>query len=326
MDNQPWLDRVRQQLVRQALPRSYVRRFLEELTDHLDDLKEENMEADPISRLGEPEKVADNAAVACRQHIFLGRHCWARFLVLGLCNILLILVLMFLLKGTPLGRTPLIGRAIGSLLLLVAFPIKVYKEASGQDGFSILEFVLLLFSNGLLYGLIVETLLNFQKRRSMAAFLVFGVSPVVSLVVLFSIFAPFVFLVLTGIGIRDGNRIDALPTDAVIFAMSLLTVIIPSVVATILYCRLAERIEIGRTWGFVSCVILAIVASAPCCWRIGPGDLWHFAACWAGLRRGLREGGWVLLAQHFFQFVVPFVIGWWFMRRKRGQSRLQLVA
>ncbi len=39
MGNQPWLDRVREQLLRQALPPSYVHRFLEELADHLEDLK-----------------------------------------------------------------------------------------------------------------------------------------------------------------------------------------------------------------------------------------------------------------------------------------------
>ncbi len=162
MESQPWLDRVRERLAKHVLPPSYVQRFMGELTDHLEDLKEENMEADAVSRLGEPDQVADTAVAAYRRRPFLGRHCWARVLVFGVCNILLIVVLMFLLKGTPLGRTPLIGHAIGCLLMLVGFPIKVYKEVSGQDGFSILTFVLLLFSNGLLYGLIVDTLLNFR--------------------------------------------------------------------------------------------------------------------------------------------------------------------
>ena len=240
MDNQPWLDRVREQLARQALPPSYIKRFMEELTDHFNDLMEENMEGDVVSQLGQPEQVAGAAAVAYRQHRFLGRHCWARVLVFGVCNILLIVVLMFLLKGTPLGRTPIIGHAIGWLLMLVASPIKVYKLVSGHDAFSIPEFVVLLSSNGLLYGLIVETVVNFRKRSSMAAFFVFGVSPVMSLVVLCSLSAALVLSVLASIGIKDGSHFDTLSTDAVIFAMSLLTVIIPSVIATILYSRLAE--------------------------------------------------------------------------------------
>jgi Na+/melibiose symporter-like transporter len=106
--------------------------------------------------------------------------------------------------------------------------------------------------------------------------------------------------------------------------MSLLTVIIPSVVATILYCRLAEWLGIGRTWGLVACVILAIVASAPCYW-LGAGRYYHFAASWAGLWFGLREG-WILVAQHFVQFIIPLTIGWWFLRRKRDKGQLQLAS
>jgi hypothetical protein len=40
--------------------------------------------------------------------------------------------------------------------------------------------------------------------------------------------------------------------------MSLLTVIIPSVVATILYCRLAERAGVSRKWIGVACVTVAV--------------------------------------------------------------------
>jgi hypothetical protein len=39
MDNQPWLDSVREQLARRRLPPSYVQRFTEELSDHLEDLR-----------------------------------------------------------------------------------------------------------------------------------------------------------------------------------------------------------------------------------------------------------------------------------------------
>ena len=40
MANQPWLDEVRERLARQALPPSYIQRFMEELSDHLEDIKE----------------------------------------------------------------------------------------------------------------------------------------------------------------------------------------------------------------------------------------------------------------------------------------------
>src|SRR5208282_4444759 len=226
MDSQPWLSKVRQRLARHALPPNYVQRFIEELSDHLEDLKEENMEGDANSRLGEPEQVADNAVAAYRRRSFLGRH-----------------------------------------------PV--------------------------------------------AAFLVFGVSPVVSLFVLFFIFGDSVFLVLASIGITHGSQLETIPSAAVISAMSLLTIIIPSAVATILYCRLAQRIGIARTWGLVAYVILAIFASAPCYLWIGAGHPLHPLVLefrWAGLSLGVRAG-WIVPAQHFVQFLVPLAIGWWLMRR-----------
>ena len=167
---------------------------------------------------------------------------------------------------------------------------------------------------------------SFLGRHPTAAFLVFGVSPMMLLFVLFLISVDSVVLVLASIGIRHGNQLDTIPSAAVIFAFSLLTVIIPSVVATILYCRLAAWIGIGRTWGLVACVILAIVASAPCYWwRIGAAHPLIFETSWVGLRFGLHEG-WILVAQHFLQFLVPLAIGWWFMRRTRDQRELQVAS
>ncbi len=50
MGEQLWLESVRQRLTKHDLPPSYVQRFTEELGDHLEDLKEEGMEADALSR------------------------------------------------------------------------------------------------------------------------------------------------------------------------------------------------------------------------------------------------------------------------------------
>ena len=84
MANLSWLDDVRQRLARQrVLPPSYVQRFVEELSDHLDDLKEESMEVDAISRLGEPEQVADAAVAAYRRRSSPGRHPTVTFWFLG---------------------------------------------------------------------------------------------------------------------------------------------------------------------------------------------------------------------------------------------------
>jgi magnesium-transporting ATPase (P-type) len=105
MDSQPWLDRVRQRLARQALPPSYIQRFIEELADHLEDLKEEGMDRYSSSRLGEPEHVADNAATAYKRRRFLGRHPMAALLVFGVSPVVslvaLVALVMFGLWARP---------------------------------------------------------------------------------------------------------------------------------------------------------------------------------------------------------------------------------
>ncbi len=169
---------------------------------------------------------------------------------------------------------------------------------------------------------------SFLGRHTALEFLVFGVSPVVSLFVLCNIFGDSVFLFLASIGIRHGNQLETIPSAAVISAMSLLTIIIPSAVAAILYCRLAQWVRIGRTWGLVACVILAIVASAPCYLWIGAGHPLHpliLEFRWAGLWLGVRAG-WIVPAQHFVQFLVPLAIGSWFMRRKHDLGQLELAS
>jgi hypothetical protein len=84
----------------------------------------------------------------------------------GFCNVLLIVLIMFLLKGTPLGRTPYVGRAIGVLGLPLTYPARIYMIVTGQYGeFSIVQIAFLLFSNGLAWGLMVAGLVSFFKRK-----------------------------------------------------------------------------------------------------------------------------------------------------------------
>ncbi len=105
MANPSWLDDVRKRLARQLLPPSYVQRFIEELSDHLDDLKEEGMDQNSSSRLGKPEQVAEAAAVAYRRRSFLGRHPMAAFLVFGISPVVslvaLVALVMFGLRARP---------------------------------------------------------------------------------------------------------------------------------------------------------------------------------------------------------------------------------
>jgi hypothetical protein len=86
MANQPWLEQVRRQLAENHLPPAYIRRFMEELADHCQDITEETMstESDALSRLGEPNHVAEAAIYGFRRRTFLGRHPTAALLVFGI--------------------------------------------------------------------------------------------------------------------------------------------------------------------------------------------------------------------------------------------------
>jgi hypothetical protein len=95
MGKPPWLDEVLRRLQRHALPTNYVKRFVDELSDHLEDLKEETMgtEADVSLRLGKPEQVANAAVAAFRRRSFLGRHPTAAFLVFAVSPVVLFVAL-----------------------------------------------------------------------------------------------------------------------------------------------------------------------------------------------------------------------------------------
>ncbi len=78
MAGQPWLDAVRNALDRRALPPDYVERFVQELSDHLEDLTEENvsMESNLEARLGTPEQLAETANAEYRHRRLLEEHPW----------------------------------------------------------------------------------------------------------------------------------------------------------------------------------------------------------------------------------------------------------
>jgi hypothetical protein len=205
---------------------------LEELTDHLEDLKEEGMDQNSSSRLGKPEQVAEAAAVAYRRRSFLGRH-------------------------------------------------------------------------------------------PAAAFLVFAISPVVSFIVLFVAGCLLTGLILFGVGMREMP--NGIAGCALCLANSLPTVVIPSILAIILYCQLARRLGLGTTWILVSSVAIALIASSIGVW---PGPVDHYQTlglCWSGLWHG-GWGGWVAKIQFLVQLIVPLTFAWWFMRRKPGPGRLELAS
>jgi hypothetical protein len=92
MNEPSWLENVRESLARKALPPSYVRRILEELADHVEDLQEDAMggELDIPGRLGKPEDVAAAASASYRPRGLLRSHSVAPGVVFGLSPLLLL--------------------------------------------------------------------------------------------------------------------------------------------------------------------------------------------------------------------------------------------
>jgi HAAS len=67
-----WRERLREELKRRKIPAAWQIRLMEELDDHLFDLKEERMSttdlnAAAVERLGQPEQIAEAAATECRK-------------------------------------------------------------------------------------------------------------------------------------------------------------------------------------------------------------------------------------------------------------------
>lgn len=247
MANQPWLDDLRQRLAKRALPASYIQRFVGELADHLEDLKEENMSTDAsvVSRLGQPEQVADAAITAYRRRSFLGRH-----------------------------------------------PV--------------------------------------------AALLVFGVSPVIMQIVVFVLTivgVKAVVMIADRLGIfRDHGRY-APPSEMAVtimsYAFSLVFLIVPTILAGLLYGKLAKRLSTGREWMVVSCIVLAATAMLPS-WYVGiradaTGHPFVVGGPWIPfLSHGCSDYYSHIL--ELAQLAALLAIGWWFMRRKHDRDRLHLAS
>jgi glucan phosphoethanolaminetransferase (alkaline phosphatase superfamily) len=78
---------------------------MDELADHLQDLTEENMNTNEnmVSRLGEPNELADAAVLAYRQHGFFGRHPSAKFWVFAVSPLASLVALFVVAFGCMYG-------------------------------------------------------------------------------------------------------------------------------------------------------------------------------------------------------------------------------
>jgi hypothetical protein len=286
MESQPWLDSVRQRLARHDLPPSYAQRFTEELRDHLEDLKEENMEADAISRLGEPEQVADNAVAAYRRRSFLGRHPVAAFLVLCVLSILAQFTLFAAFAQAIIAiradhtlewhenhwiLSPII--ALCSTFLGILYAELAVRFGIGRKGmlasYLVLGAVAMLeeLCFGVTWMLPVQLAVPLAvgwwsagKRHNWShpatTLVIFVLSPVASYTLFWLVF---VLVAATGLWFVNAYLGSAAGT----FLFVLLVYVVPAVAAGLLCWRLAKRFRSGRRWLFVSCMALATIASLP---------------------------------------------------------------
>ena len=87
--SRPWLEQLREQLVKQqGLPPQYAERLLEELSDHFQDIQEEKKRMDaeqvytPETRMGEPSELARFVGSEYRKRCFSQKHPVVMFAVM----------------------------------------------------------------------------------------------------------------------------------------------------------------------------------------------------------------------------------------------------
>ena len=346
MANLPWLDEVLNQLVKRGLPPSYVERFAGELSDHLDDFKEENMEADVSSRLGEPEQVVEAAAMAYRRRSFLGRHPTMALLVFAISPVMAQYILFVAVLAISVGSGATNWHEnhwIFSLIIAVCstFLSILYCELAMRLGIGrkwmfasctalggvamFLEFAFSACTVTVLLPVQLATPLavgwwfikrTYNHEYTATKVLVFAISPVVSLMVLwFMLFWPILMILqlLMALAVRPLVAVGVAPAALAngSLAILLLMLVIPTAVASLLYCKITKWSGSGMRWMFISCVMLAVCAATASL---------QFATILSvqfSLSIGLR------VCISLTQFLMPVAIGWWFMRRTLDSSPMQ---
>lgn len=316
MGSQPWLDRVREWLAKHALPPSYVQRFMEELRDHLDDLKEESMEADAISQLGEPEHVAEAAITAYRRRSFVGRHPTAAFLVFGISPLASFIILLATVALVTLLVSCDENDWVGALMIVFCSTIATifYGELAAWLGLgkkwtlvscAVLGTIAVLCE----LGSSVPVMLPMQfaapfvvrwwlvKRKcdrppAAATLVIFVMSPV-------ALYAILDFLVLRASVIAYRFPQEHFGPGAADCSSFLFLFVAPTAVAGFVCCKLAKGFRSGRKWMLVACVVLVtfpatlFIVGLPL--HVVPPAAASFLYCTVAKRLGLARK-WILVA------------------------------
>jgi hypothetical protein len=148
---------------------------------------------------------------------------------------------------------------------------------------------------------------SFLGRHLWAALLVFVVSPVALSIVAMpvAIFAAYWFG--RGLGYWDqaGVHLGAWGRTLLPYGLTLAAIVLPAALLCLFYCRVAQRIGLGRRWMLLSCGVLAVFAAvAHCQVLLDPSG--H-----GTLTVGLGAHDLLQLAQP----VLPVILGGWFLRR-----------
>ena len=160
------------------------------------------------------------------------------------------------------------------------------------------------------------------RRRSVLArhtalkFLVFAVSPILSLIV-FAIAGLFVLLATAkGLGYIDstGTHVGAVVKALLPYLLTAITIVIPAAVLTVLYFALARRCGIGRRWTLASCLVLSLLAGLAMC-DVTLSELPGQSRLTYGLGVGLGAADLLRMCKA----LAPLALGVWLLRRSRPQ-------
>ena len=230
MANRQWLEQLKRQLAEKRLPSTYIQRFMEELSDHFEDLTEDTMrnEEDCVAQLGEPAQVADAAVVAYRQRTVFGRHPVMKYLVFGI---------------SP------------SAAIILAFTLVLWGFMACTE--------------------LCETL---------------------------------------GMGEPLSSFFHSFDASALEWAAAIVTLMLPTMLLAIFYCRWARRSELGKKWIWISCSILAIIAVLPI-YQVTMSDIPGESAL--RVVAGIGTGMIPHTVLQYTQMLVPLAVGLWYLRRAR---------
>jgi len=158
---------------------------------------------------------------------------------------------------------------------------------------------------------------NLLARHPSLKFLVFAVSPVLSLIV-FAIAGLFVLFALAkGLGYVDstGTHVGAAVKAILPYLLTAMTIVIPAALLTALYFGLARRFGIGRRWTLASCLVLSVLAGLAMC-DVTLSELPGQSRLTYGLGLGLGAADLLRMGKA----LAPLALGLWLMRRSRPQG------